>query len=134
MSLEAYAPEVGRGRADGVRVAAGRSTTNVRIVLAAQGPAPADRAGATVAVTLGEAVEPDGTRDVVVVLVAEGSEAERAGLVAGDALVTVDGAPVHTIEQAREKLGGPPGSDVVLGVRRASGGARLRVAREMVHR
>jgi hypothetical protein len=134
VTLEAYAPEVGRGRAAGVRIAAGRSTTNVRIVLAGQGPPPPEHAGATVAVTLGEAVESDGSRDVVVVLVAEGSEAERAGLLAGDAITDVDGVAVHTIEQARDKLGGPPGTDVVLGIRRASGATRIRVGREMVHR
>ena len=133
VSLEAYAPEIGRGR-ESARVAAGRSTTNVRIVLGAQGAAPADHAGATVAVTLGEAVEDDGTREVVVVLVAEGSEAERAGVVAGDTITDVDGAPVHTIEETRAKLGGPPGSDVVLGLRRAAGPTRIRVGREMVHR
>ncbi len=131
--LEAYAPEIGRGHAENVRVAAGRSTTSVRIVLAAQGAEPPDRAGATVAVTLGEALE-DGAHEVVVVLVAEGSEAERAGLVAGDVITDVDGAPVHTIEDTREKLGGAPGTDVVLGVRRASGATRIRVGREMVHR
>ncbi|HEY1959851.1 MAG TPA: carboxypeptidase regulatory-like domain-containing protein [Polyangiaceae bacterium] len=132
-ALEAYAPEIGRGRAEGVRVDGGRATTNVRIALAAQGPAPADRAGATVAVTLGEAVE-EGVREVVVVLVAEGSEAERSGLLAGDTITDVDGAPVHTIEDTREKLGGAPGTDVVLGIKRASGAMRIRVGREIVHR
>ncbi len=132
VSLEAYAPEVGRGRVEGVRVAASRSTTNVRIVLTGASHTQ-EHAGATVAVTLGEAVE-NGTREVVIVLVAEGSEAERAGLLANDTLVDVDGTPVHTIEQAREKLSGPVGVDTVLQIKRGDASLRLRVARETVRR
>ena len=131
IALEGYAPDVGRGHAS-ARVLAGRETTNVRIVLGASDEAPSqDRAGATVAVTLGETGEP---REVVIVLVAEGSDAERAGLQPNDTLVTVDGAPVHTIEEAREKLSGPANADVVLGIRREGVTTRVRVGREMVRR
>jgi C-terminal processing protease CtpA/Prc len=130
LSLEAYAPEVGRGRAEGVRVIAGRSTTNVRIVLAGGAKSP-DHAGATVAVTLGEIAA---SREVVVVVVADASEAERAGLQAGDVITDVDGVAVHTIEQARDKLGGPAGSDAVLGIKRGDVTSRIRVGREVVRR
>ncbi len=134
LTLEAYAPDVGRGHAFGVRVAAGRETTNVRIVLGANEDASktADHAGATVAVTLGETG--GDSREVVIVLVAEGSDAERAGLLPNDTLVTVDGAPVHTIEDAREKLSGPANVDVVLGIRRDGSSMRIRAGREMVRR
>ena len=132
ITLEAYAPEVGRGRAENVHVAPNRPTTNVRIVLGG-GRAPNEAAGATVAVTLGEAVT-NGVREVVIVLVAAGSEAERAGLEPNDTLVDVDGTPVHTIEEARAKLGGPAGIDAVLGIKRGETTSRVRVGREIVRR
>jgi hypothetical protein len=132
VTLEAYAPDAGRGHTD-VRVAAGRSTTNVRIVLAADTDHGVDHGGATVAVTLGE-TGGTGEHDVVVVVVADGSEAEHAGLLPGDVITDVDGVVVHTIEQAREKLSGPVGADVVVGVHRESGSLKLRVPRETVRR
>lgn len=138
-SLEAYAPDIGRGRAD-VRVMAGRTTTNVRIVLGAADGASVDHAAATLAVTLGESVVRDAAgnetaRDVVIVVVAEGSEAEHAGLLPNDVITDVDGAAVHTIESARLKLGGPATSDVVLGVRREGHAPlKVRASREAVRR
>jgi hypothetical protein len=133
LTLEAYAPDVGRARADDVKVVASRTTIDVRIQLApdddAKSHAPASTGG--VAVTLGETTAP---RVVVLVSVAERSEAERAGLLPNDALLEVDGVAVHTIEEARAKLNGPVGEDVVLTVRRASGEERVRVSRERVRR
>jgi hypothetical protein len=135
VSLEAYAPDVGRARAEGVKVVGGRVTVNVRIVLAPEGAdshAPRVRAASGgVAMTLGETGEPV---EVVVVSIVEGSEAERAGLAAGDVLVSVDGANVHSIEEARAKLLGPVADDVVLAVRRGDAALTLRVAREAVRR
>ncbi|MBV9947073.1 MAG: carboxypeptidase regulatory-like domain-containing protein, partial [Myxococcales bacterium] len=130
--LEAYAPEVGRGRAGGVAVVAGRTTSGVRIVLArardddgrAGGAGPAGG----VAITLGEA-----GGEVVVVSVAPESEAERAGLAAGDVIVSVDGAAAGTMRETRERLGGSLSDDVVLRVRRSDGERTLRVRREAVH-
>jgi hypothetical protein len=135
VSLEAYAPDVGRARAEGVKVVAGRVTVNVRIVLARDAAdrqashAPAASGG--VAVTLGETGEPV---EVVVVSVVEGSAAERAGLSAGDVLASVDGVEVHSMGEARTKLGGPVADDVVLAVRRGDAALTLRVAREPVRR
>jgi len=130
--LEAFAPDVGRGHTE-VRVVAGRGTTNVRLTLAEGGAPATDHAGATVAVTLGETGGTSEAHDVVVMVVAEGSEAEHAGLLAGDVITDVDGTPVHTIEQAREKLSGPRGVDVVVGIRREdSSTLRIRVGREAV--
>jgi hypothetical protein len=132
VSLEAYAPEVGRGRAENVHIAPNRPTTDVRITLGG-GRAPSEAAGATVAVTLGEAVT-NGVREVVIVLVAPGSEAERAGLEPNDTLVDVDGTPVHTIEEARAKLSGPTGVDAVVTIKRGDATSRVRVGREVVRR
>jgi S1-C subfamily serine protease len=133
--LEAYAPDRGRALAEGVRVTAGRTTVNVRIVLGArsadQAPAPESMATGSVAVTLGETGEPV---EVVIVSLVEGSEAERAGLAPGDVLLAVDGASVATMSEARARLSGPLADDVVLRVRRGEQTLALRVARESVRR
>jgi C-terminal processing protease CtpA/Prc len=88
-------------------------------------------ASGNVAVTLGETSAPV---EVAVVSVIEGSEAERAGLVPGDVLVSVDGAAVASMADARGKLAGPVADDVVLVVRRADQTLTLRVPREAVRR
>jgi C-terminal processing protease CtpA/Prc len=142
VALEAYAPDLGRTRVDGVRVTAGRTTEDVRIVLAvatdAQTAARANAAegltsGATgsLAVTLGETSAPT---ELVFVSVVEGSEAERAGIAPGDVLVAVDDVPVHTMEEARARLNGPVANDVVVRVRRGEEVLSLRAAREPVRR
>jgi protocatechuate 3,4-dioxygenase beta subunit len=86
-----------------------------------------------VAVTLGERDHAQGT-SVVVVHVAEGSEAERAGLQPGDVLTEVDGVAVSAMADARARLGGPAGSDVVLGFVRGGAAQRVRVTRESLSR
>ncbi len=134
-NLEAYAPEVGRGRLDGVRIVAGRATDRLRIALAPSNDGPSDAAAAkgggqptgSVAVTLGETGAPT---EVVVVSVVEGSEAERAGLSPGDVLLDVDGSAVHTMGDARTRLSGPIADDVVLHVRRGGQTPGCRAASE----
>ena len=131
LTLEVYAPDMGRTRSE-VRVNAGGRPADVRIVLGAStegGAAP--HAAGSVAVTLGEV---SAAHEVVIVAVADGSEAERAGVLAGDVLLRVDDVPVHGIEEARAKLSGPLGDDVVLELRRSAGVRSLRVAREPVRR
>ncbi len=132
VKLEAYAPDLGRARAE-VTIAAGRTTDGVRLALE-----PVDAGGAHevpppggVAVTLGETSAPV---EVVVASVVEGSEAERAGLAPGDTIVTVDGAAVHSMEDARACLSGPLAADVVVNVRRGDRVVALRVPREVVRR
>jgi hypothetical protein len=134
VDLEAYAPDLGRATAEGVRVSAGRSTTGIRIQLTkgkdekSQEPA----AAGGVAVTLGET---DGdAREVTLVNVAESSEAERAGLAVGDILLAVDGVPVHTMAEARGRLAGPLVDDVVLQFRRGEAVDSVRVAREPIRK
>jgi PDZ domain-containing protein/carboxypeptidase family protein len=138
VSLEAYAPDVGRGRVEGARVVAGRTTEGVRItVRVGGGSGGADTAvdpgtSGGVAVTLGETS--GDPREVVLVAVAEGSEAERSGLAAGDTVLEVDGVSVHSIGEARARLSGPLSADVVIKVRRGDGDESVRLAREPVRR
>jgi hypothetical protein len=133
--LEAYAPDVGRARVTGVRVLAGRTTDAVKIVLA-RGEAvtaePLTTGG--VAITLGETAAGLEAAEVVVVAVAEGSEAERAGLAPNDLVLEVGGARVKSIIDARARLSGPVHDDVVVRVKRGERVVTLRVAREQVRR
>ncbi|HLK35366.1 MAG TPA: carboxypeptidase regulatory-like domain-containing protein [Polyangiaceae bacterium] len=135
LDVEAYAPDLGRARVAGVKVEAGRATEDVRVVLApesADAGAPGELgASGGVAVTLGETGAPT---EVVIVSVVGGSEAERAGLAPGDVLLSVDGVAVRTMAEARGKLSGPLGDDVVTGVRRGDADLSLRVQREPVRR
>ena len=133
MTLEAYAPGLGRARSDGVKVTSGTTTDNVHVVIAPDdGAAAADPAASGgVAVTLGETGAPTA---VVVVSVVEASEAERAGIVPGDVLLEVDGAPVAGMEEARSKLSGPIAEDVVVALQRGDRSVTLRVPREAVRR
>ncbi len=129
--LEAIAAVVGRGMSAAVEVRAGRATDDVRIVLSI--PVGDDHALSSggVAVTLGER---RGGTEVVIVQVAEGSEAERGGLQVGDVILAVDGQRPANMADARLRLGGPAGSDVVVEVDRDGAQVRLRVAREAVRR
>jgi S1-C subfamily serine protease len=133
VDLEAYAPDVGRGATRAVQVTSGRPTTGVKIKLVA-GTADDDPAAqAGVAVTLGERGSGDAI-EIVVVHVAAGSEAERAGIRAGDNVLAVDGVDVWSMSDARARLSGPNGSDVVVEVDRDGASVRLRIAREAVRR
>ena len=124
VTVEAYLPGVGRGRTT-VSADPGRPTSDVTIRLE-----PVDTAESTatggVAVTLADG------RGVVVAQVAPGSEAEHAGLVQGDVIELVDRTLPVSAADARRRLDGPEGSDVVVGVRRDSGRVTLRVRRERV--
>ena len=135
VTLEAYAPDVGRARLTGVRVLAGRTTDGVKILLARGEPVAAEPlTTGGVAVTLGETVAGLDAAEVVIVAVAEGSEAERAGLVPNDLVVEVGGARVRSITDARARLSGPVHDDVVVKVKRGERAITLRVAREQVRR
>ncbi len=132
LQLAAYAAEVGRG-AVSVEVQEGREISEVRIALTEAAGEVEPGSSGSVAVTLGERDEGGGTW-VVVVHVAPGSEAERAGLLAGDLLLRVDGARVSDMTEARARLSGPVRGDVVLEVRREGEARALRVRREQVRR
>ncbi|HEV3191707.1 MAG TPA: carboxypeptidase regulatory-like domain-containing protein, partial [Polyangiaceae bacterium] len=135
VTLEVYAPDLGRAVASGVRIVAERTTRDVHIVLspgAADGAAAAPTpAGGSVAVTLGETVAPT---EIVVVSVVEGSQAERAGVAPGDVLLAVDSTPIATMDQARGKLSGPVADEVLISARRGDRVLTLRVGRDALRR
>jgi hypothetical protein len=133
LRLGAHAPGVGRGSVDGVSVQAGRTTRSVTIRLSERVGADDPLATAGVAVTLAERGSGAELR-VSVAQVASGSEAERAGLLAGDVLERVDGEPATNMEGARARLAGREGSDVSLEVLRGGARVRLSVRREAVRR
>ena len=128
--LEAYAPEVGRGRAPSVRVAPGQTTNRVRITIARTDSAGLDTtASGGVAISLD-----DGPAGVSITTVATGSEAERAGLAVGDRILAVDGRAVANVKDAQGRLFGPVADDVVVELSRGDQKQKLRVSRERVHR
>ncbi|MBN2197283.1 MAG: carboxypeptidase regulatory-like domain-containing protein [Polyangiaceae bacterium] len=130
VGLEAYAANVGRG-ASTATVAAGRTVTGVVITLDEEAGEDEPPASGNLAVTLGERGDPS---DVVVVQVSAESEAERAGLRAGDLILEVDGVEVEDMNDARARLSGRIGTDVIITVERDGRATRLRIAREPVRR
>jgi hypothetical protein len=130
--LEAYAAGVGRGRIE-VEATAGRPTEGVRIVLGAEPGESLPSAGATVAVTLGDRGG-SGGRTVVVVQVAEGSDAQRSGVQVGDELAAIDGVAPRSLEDARARLSGHARTDVLVELKRGEGSITLRLLREAVRR
>ena len=134
-TLEAYSPDVGRAHVTGIRVLAGRTMDGVKIVLVRGEALAADPlATGGVAVTLGETAAGLTAAEVVIVAVAEGSEAERAGLLPNDLVAEIAGARVSSITDARARLSGPVHDDVVVKVKRGDRVVSLRVPREQVRR
>lgn len=131
--IEAFAAGRGRGRATDVQVRPGRPLQGLRIVLDTETSQREPAGTGGVAVTLAERGE--GPHAVIYLrAVAAGSEAERAGLEVEDELLRIDDAPPRDLEDARTRLSGPVGEDVVLRVRRRDEELRLRVPRERVRR
>ncbi|MEI9952100.1 MAG: carboxypeptidase regulatory-like domain-containing protein [Pseudomonadota bacterium] len=132
--ITAVSSVAGRGSARGVEVSSGRTARGLRIQLVPQGTDPdASLAAGSVAIGLGERGNAPNS-EVVVVSVAESSEAERAGVEAGDVLSALDGVRPTSMADARARLSGQPGSDIVLELSRASVSLRLRVLREAIRR
>jgi S1-C subfamily serine protease len=129
--LSAYAANIGRGSLRGVRVNAGEPATDLEIVLDPSHGEREPSALMNVAVTLGER-RVDAELEVVIVNVAAGSEAERAGVRQGDVLWSVDDEVVADMTDARELLGGSEGSDVILELERDGEALFVRVRREAV--
>jgi protocatechuate 3,4-dioxygenase beta subunit len=132
-TLEAYAAGAGRGSARAVAVSSGRPATGVRIRLSGRTDDDESAATGNVAVTLGERGAGQGL-EIVVVNVAAASEAERSGLRSGDVLETLDGVAPRSMADARARLAGAAGSDVVIAVGRGDEELTLSVAREPVRR
>ena len=133
--LHAYGVGVGRGEAAGT-VEAGDRNDEKTIELDDSAEDDGAVADATVAVTLGEGTDPDEPSElsVVVMQVAPASEAMRAGLRAGDIILSVDAVAPESIEDARSRMSGRMGTDVVVEVSRSGGVDSLRVPREQVRR
>lgn len=130
IEIEAFAVDVGRGRVEHVRVDEGRATSAVKIVIHPVAPSgDSDLAPGGVAITLAET---DG--HVLVAAVSHGSEAERAGFLEGDEIISVDGVTVATMAAARSRLSGPLGADVIVIIRRKGESRSLRVPREPTKR
>lgn len=135
VTIEAYSAELGRASVD-VKVRAGRTTSRTDITLPGEGTKTEPRGAGSLAITLGDRSEGK-TKAVVVVMVPPGGEAENAGIEPGDRILSINGKEVHSIEDARRRLTGPLGEDVVLALAPDSGdGAprKLRVRRERVRR
>jgi membrane-associated protease RseP (regulator of RpoE activity) len=133
-TISAVSDTAGRGSARAVDVSSGRTSRGLRIQLAAQSSdSDASLAAGSIAIGLGERGNAPNI-EVVVVSVAESSEAERAGVEAGDLISAVDGVRPSSMADARARLSGQPGSDLVLELVRASTPLRLRVLREAVRR
>ncbi len=130
--LEAYSADVGRGQVK-AEVSEGDTSRGVRIVLNLPVSDTEPAAGGSVAVTLGENDTDEGVV-VVLVHVAPGSEAERAGLLPGDLVLAVDGTDVAGMVDARRRMSGPVRGDVVLELERNGAPLTLRVRRERVRR
>lgn len=128
--VSAYAVGEGRGSVDGVEVTEGHVIEGIEIRLAGDRRDAASSALGNVAVTLGERREEETW--VVIVHVAERSEAERAGLVAGDVILRVDGVSVDDMQSARDSLAGAEGSDVLLELGHEGETRVVRVRRERV--
>ncbi|MET0793017.1 MAG: carboxypeptidase regulatory-like domain-containing protein, partial [Polyangiaceae bacterium] len=119
----------GRGSARNVEVSSGRTTRGLRIQLAQRALDGESLAPGGVAIGLGERGAAPAL-EVVIVSVAEASEAERAGLEAGDVISALDGVRPSSMSDARARLSGQPGSDIVVEVQRAGAQNRFRVLRE----
>jgi hypothetical protein len=127
ITLEAFAPETGRGHAT-VSVSRGSTSERVRIALARESASSRDAPSAGVALTLSDTLE---GRAALVTAVVPNSEAERAGLMRGDRIVAIDGQSVKSVAEAKTRLAGPVSDDVILElVRGADERVRLRVPRE----
>lgn len=133
--LEAYAPDVGRAHLSGIRVVSGRTTDRVKFTLSRDAsPSGEPLATGGVAVTLGETAAGLEGPEVVIVAVADGSEAERAGLAPNDLVVEIGGLHPTSIVDARARLSGPVHDDVLVKVRRGERSLTFRIAREPVRR
>jgi len=128
LALEAKAVGKGRGRAS-AQVAAGELTTGIRIALGATDTDSETGQTGGVAITLS-----GNGNTIVIVQVAANSDAERAGLQAGDHVLAVDGVAAASVSDVANRLGGNPGTDVLLELQRGESTFKVRVNREALRR
>lgn len=126
VNLVATHPSLGTSVAARVRVL--RGTTARGALLRMQRSArDGARAVATRSLTLAEG---EGGRGVIVRGVTDESTAERAGVRAGDELISVGATPVRSLRDAEQRLSGPPGDEVVLELARDGQRRTVRFVRE----
>lgn len=128
-SLGAFAPAVGRGELPQVEVVSGRTAQGLRLVLSNSPDQEDSDSAANLALSLGERGTPP---EVFILQVASGSEAERAGLRAGDVIESVEGSRPNSAKEARRWFGGNENTDLTLDINRGGQSRRMRVARERV--
>ncbi|HKY34355.1 MAG TPA: carboxypeptidase regulatory-like domain-containing protein [Polyangiaceae bacterium] len=131
-TLDVLSPDRGRGSAR-IEVQSNRTQSGVRITLKQSGSDQDPFAPGGVAITLGERGE-GAALEVVVVTVAEGSEAERAGMQPGDVIAAINDAEPSSMHDARSRLSGPLQTDVVVSVSRNGAAQRFSVLREAVRK
>ena len=125
--LYAYAPTVGRGNSTPLEVIAERETdVTIRLTSPPGDELPTGQT-ANVAITLAEQ-----GATLTVASVAPASEAERAGIVPGDTLIAIEGVHPGSMSDARGRLAGPDGTDVLLEFNRGGSSFKLRLPRESV--
>jgi membrane-associated protease RseP (regulator of RpoE activity) len=130
VTLHAYAPTLGRGTLGPIEVVAGRDTREATIRLTAPtGDEWITGQTASVAITLAEQ-----NGNLTVTSVAPGSEAERAGIATGDVLLAIEGVHPDSLADARSRLSGSDGTDVLLELQRGGNHFKLRLSREPVRR
>ena len=133
-TISAISAVAGRGSVHAVEISSGRTTRGLRVRVAPHGnDGDSSLAPGSVAIGLGERGSAPNI-EVVVVSVAESSEAERAGVEPADVIIALDGVRPTSMTDARARLGGQPGSDLVLEVLRAGVTQRFRVLREVTRR
>jgi S1-C subfamily serine protease len=123
VSIQATHPSLGSSTPVAVRVLRG---TVARGVLLRMERSARDGARAV----LPRAVALEEGDGVTVRGVLPGSAAERAGLRAGDRVVSVGATPVTTVREAERRMTGPPGDEVVLEVERDGRRRTVRFVRE----
>ncbi|MBM4359733.1 MAG: carboxypeptidase regulatory-like domain-containing protein [Deltaproteobacteria bacterium] len=133
LDVEAFKLGLGRAGIEDVELRAGEVRRELRIELVADPEAlPPSPAPASLAVTLSE-LEAERGPAFVLDHVPYGGEAQRAGLLAGDELLRIDGHELASLEEARRRLDGPLSHDMVLELYRSKlGRYRVRVRREVL--
>lgn len=130
--IEAYAASIGRGTLRAT-LRETESRDVLRIVLADAVAADEPLAAGNVAITLEERADADGV-GIFIKLVVEGSEADRGGLRVNDEILRIGKDVPTSLEDARRRLAGPAGEDILIVVLRAGREEKLRILRERTSR
>ena len=119
------------GATHAVKLGSGDTVVGVDLRLGPKDKAPREAEHGGLAITLGE----DSNQSaVMLVRVFPGSTAERAGLLTGDIVLRIDGHEIRTLEDARARMSGTVGDELVLHVERDGALVAMRVTRELVRR